>query len=754
MTFDSSLWYRIAFISGACGLAYEILFIRLLSLYFGDVYYVFVLVLASVFLGLAIGYAYGVRWSRYIYLVELGIAGVAVVYGVLHLVLGPVTLIPLIASWGSWWFLWGGVLIMIPMVLIGASIPMLDHLGQQQGTTFPRLYRWYNLGAALLIVIIELLVLQYVGLGQAIIAMSAINVALAGVLWKMVHTVETEQVLSLRQELQKQWQGSAMAVLFVVSISSSLWYVYAIELSMRIFGPSTATISFTIALSVAAISIACWLLEHLEPARMYTWLMIGITGVFASLTWVLNSYEWILQTAHITERSWGHVGVQLGYMMILLLPGFVLFGSSVPVWLQKNNFSVRGVLLTVSLGNMVGMFVGYLVVYQKLIHFVPVVLLVVIAMMLAVYFSVHINTRLWAAVTTGVGLCIVIIIWWPYTDMVQGSKQFFIDKEMRREITDIEGYRKYGNDAMVIHHGDDIRSVVHLGYQTLTFGSDWKIMEREGALGTVGSLYHLDNPEEALFIGLGTGASVGAASHVYDQVTVYEINPAMVDLARNFGQDFDLFRTQDNVDIKINDGIVGVAQEREQQYDLVANITTLPNYYSANKIHALEFMQMAKRVLKPEGVYVGWLDSNAGVNGIRIYNDTLLSVFEECHYYMLNIGYYTYVCGDDLTRSSSSGLSGVENDLVRNILTHLSALQVDLSTEPGNQINSVNYPRLILWNALGKNNERMMEFIQYASKSIDETYRQFDIEKQREFCQALTWFGLHSQASRCQNTPG
>ncbi len=751
MEINKQKFYLLAFASGACGLAYEILYIRLLSIYVGDVYYVAITVLAAVFFGLALGYWFSGRWARYLYVVELCLATVAILYGLIHLLAGPVKILPLMAPFATIHTVIGGLLIVTPMVLVGASIPMLDRFARVYGVQFSGLYRWYNLGAAAFIVLIEVLVLQYMGLGQAIICCSFINFVLAYYFFGLQKSVSLKKDTAVL--LSNLKDKNLLVILFIISLISSLWYVYAIELSMRVFGPGAATISFVIACAVVAISVSCLLLERCDRSILYSALGILIALIYALMGPLLDGYSLVLRYFEIAERSWGHVFVQLGWMVVLLLPVFVLFGSTIPAWIQDGKHKVRVVLTVTALGNMLGIVVGYLVLYQQLIHWVPVIVVVATATYLSWHFAAQGsgNKIRTVASLTAVLLLVAVAWWWPYVYMVQGSKYFFDNPAARHAITEIDAYREYGNDAMVLHHGTNSRSVIHLGYQTLTFDNAGQITKREGALGTVGSLYHLDNSERALFVGLGTGASVGAASHVYDQVRVYEINPAMVKLAQDFGEDFGLFNSPvANTEIIINDGIVGIAQEPLNSYDMVANITTLPYFYSANKIHAKEFMQLAKRVLKPDGVYVGWFDVNSGMNGIRIYNDTLLSVFKDCHYYFLNVGYFAYVCGDKLSEPEPVAPLSARDATVQSILEHMQHLRFDLTTSPSGQINSINYPRLILWNELGKNNPETEAFINFVEKVVRQRYLNLAENERRQFCQAVKWFNLYSLKGRCQ----
>ncbi len=72
----------LTFLSGAAGLSYEVLYVRVLSIYFGDVYFIIAAILVSTFFGLALGYLLAHRLLAYLWAIEalLGLYALITVY--------------------------------------------------------------------------------------------------------------------------------------------------------------------------------------------------------------------------------------------------------------------------------------------------------------------------------------------------------------------------------------------------------------------------------------------------------------------------------------------------------------------------------------------------------------------------------------------------------------------------------------------------------------------------------------------------
>ena len=71
------LLLALSFTSGMCGIAYEILYARLLTTYLGDMYFVSAAILATFLFGIAVGSLAARRLTRWLWLIELFIGAYA-----------------------------------------------------------------------------------------------------------------------------------------------------------------------------------------------------------------------------------------------------------------------------------------------------------------------------------------------------------------------------------------------------------------------------------------------------------------------------------------------------------------------------------------------------------------------------------------------------------------------------------------------------------------------------------------------------
>ena len=410
-----------------------------------------------------------------------------------------------------------------------------------------------------------------------------------------------------------------------------------------------------------------------------------------------------------------------------------------PLWVAKTKTNVSQALVLTALGNALGVSLGYIVFVYASGGVWSIVLMVLAMGSTALWWASKQKSSWWVLVfIVGVSLGLSVCIYknWSSNYVVLGYKQFYQNEPLYL-IQDTQDFRTIGGEAHVVHLQNGARRVVHGGHSTLTFSADnINTKNRQSVLGLVASLYHPQANSSVAFVGLGTGTSVGAAATVYNEVSVFEINPAMVNLTGTFTEENYNVLAKDNVMVSIQDGLVGLAQTNKK-YSAVVNITTRPLFFSANKIHAQEFLAIAKRALKPGGVYVGWLDVLSGAEGLQIYNDTLLSVFAECEYTYLSSGYYAYACSDKLTREQTHPHSTEPE--VQKLYQYFPYASIKLGLPYTGHVNSVNYPRLVLFNSMSHNQENFDTFLAITDKRVKETLRSLGVQEREQMCEALSF---------------
>jgi spermidine synthase len=175
-----------------------------------------------------------------------------------------------------------------------------------------------------------------------------------------------------------------------------------------------------------------------------------------------------------------------------------------------------------------------------------------------------------------------------------------------------------GAQRSIVWAGDGVESSVALaiqpsGYAFLVNGkSDGSTRGDTSTMvwtGMIGGLL-APNPQRALVIGLGTGASAGwlGAIPSMQQVDVVELEPLIVDVARA--------SRAVNLDVMSNPKVrvtIGDARERlltsKRNYDLIVSQPSNPFRAGIASLFTKEYYDAARNRLSPDGAFVQWIQA-------------------------------------------------------------------------------------------------------------------------------------------------
>ena len=172
------------FVSGLCGISYEVLYGRLLGNVFGDQFLVSTAVLLTFMLGLGLGAYHAHRLWRNLWLMEAGIGLYAVLF---TLNLGGIesllyTLLPGIGTAVISSLVMGTALLLIPAFLIGVSLPLFSgytHFLRPDPNYFASSYSLYNFAAAGTVLFVEFWLIRQVGINGAVYLIGSLNLLVA-----------------------------------------------------------------------------------------------------------------------------------------------------------------------------------------------------------------------------------------------------------------------------------------------------------------------------------------------------------------------------------------------------------------------------------------------------------------------------------------------------------------------------------------------------------------------------------------------
>ena len=201
----------LVFLSGAASLVYEVLWLKELSLLFGSTAYAASTTLAVFFLGLAVGNAAFGRWSprlrsplRAYAWIELGIAVSAALYFVLleiyFQLYGPIygALVDRPAAFNAFRVALATLVLLPPAALMGGTLPLLgQHLVRRPdelGRYGALLYAVNTIGAATGAFLAGFVLPLALGFDRAYLLAMAVNVAVAGLAWRLSQVERFEPV--------------------------------------------------------------------------------------------------------------------------------------------------------------------------------------------------------------------------------------------------------------------------------------------------------------------------------------------------------------------------------------------------------------------------------------------------------------------------------------------------------------------------------------------------------------------------------
>jgi spermidine synthase len=155
-------------------------------------------------------------------------------------------------------------------------------------------------------------------------------------------------------------------------------------------------------------------------------------------------------------------------------------------------------------------------------------------------------------------------------------------------------------------------------------------------LGMVSAMQH-PGPRSAFVIGLGTGTSAGWLADVpgMERVDVVELEPRVVDVAREFYGPVNRWALEKaNLHVTVGDAREVLLASR-RSYDLI--VSEPPNPYRAGvaNLFTREYYEAARRRLAPGGIFSQWLQGyQLSTESMQVVYATLLSVFPHVETWM------------------------------------------------------------------------------------------------------------------------
>jgi len=669
------------FLSGACGLVYEVVWMRMLTLVFGATAFATAAILAAFFTGLALGsFAFGKIADRtrnplalyaaleggvgvFAFLMPLLLAGVTAVYVAIErradLSFYPLSLLRLGLS---------VPVLVLPAALMGGTLPVIVKFfvrtGDALGLDVGRLYAVNTFGAVVGAFVAGFFLILFLGVNQAAYLAGVVNLGLAGTVFALSRSIRVEPAVPAPQAPEAAAAtGGQMLSLWAVGLSGLaalalevLWtrsLVYFLDNSTHAF--TTMLTAFLLGIAIGGAAVA-WFADRRIPLLAVfggVEVLIGISAllaipILAGATPVFTGLEgqrldsWFL---------WKWTALRLGRSLSVMLVPTILMGMTVPLVAKihtRGLARVGGSLGRVYSANTIGGVVGSLLAGFALIPLIGVRDgIVVIAGLSAVVGMVLIAAEPALRSRFGVKAGALAVV----------AMVFFAASRPARNNLVPASYRERADGAEVLSYQEGIGSTVKVfrdrqGAKVLSIdgfpvaGTSRGLLDAQQSLGNVPMLLSNAASPRVNLIGFGAGgASWEVLQYDVTGVDCVELVPAVIDAARWFPEVNHGVLTQPRYRLIMGDGR-NYALVSDRQYDVISVDATSPKMAGNGSLYTREFYRLMDRRLSSDGLALQWLPFHLLSDAeVKMTARTFMEVFPHTTLWLSPLRYHALLVG-------------------------------------------------------------------------------------------------------------
>ncbi len=651
-------------VSGALALSYEVIWARKLVPLFGSDAVSVAVVVALFMFGLGLGAhlagRLGDRLARPlgIYaLLEIGLgawvvltpwligwlsAGLVAVAGVLGSDGSSLTILRVVA---------GGLLLLPPTLVMGASLPLLARFAVHVAGRPPgQVISWYTLnlvGAVSGVFLAGFVLLPTFAMSPLLWLAGLVNMLLGLCLWFLARYWERNPALDggaltdvARAATERNGLTALpwMAMSALIGLASMICQIAWTRTIVLVVGGSAYAFSAVLGVFLAGLGLGAWLassaLKRWPTRAVELYVLLGfaaLLALFLSLYLLPLVPGWFLQAFEPDSlgQTLGVFLLQAGTAASLFLMPALLMGALFPLLLrQVLEESPDTALVTsrVYLANTFGCVIGALLAGLWLIPTLgipPTLVLAIGLLCYALLLALPRLPRVRQRLSAGLGMLLVFSFgWWStppwnsqlmsagiseYAQRFAGVSQDQLADHLADQF-DLLFYRD-GPTATISVSRERWSLPRHLFISTngKVDGSSWGDMPTQQLSAHLPLLLHPE-PEQVAIVGMGTGVTAGAAT-LHDSVnavTLLEIEPAMVEGARLFAEVNHGIHDNPDVSIRVIDGRFYLSLV-ESQYDVIVSVPSNPWIAGVASLFTEEFYRLGARALTDGGVFAQWI---------------------------------------------------------------------------------------------------------------------------------------------------
>lgn len=657
------------FVSGATGLAYQVLWVRELKLVFGASTFAVSTVVAAFMGGLAVGgFAMGrfadrlARPLEAYGLLEIGVGLYALLFPLLVTLATPVylsvwrALEPGAMVFGSIQLVLVGSLLLLPTAAMGATLPLLARFAIRglgnAGSRIGTLYSVNTLGAVAGAWLCGFALLPQIGRVRTTLCAAAANVLLGFAALALDRCLGGHSRVDPRPKRDAGPRNLLLtpvaAALALTGFSVLVYEVAWTRLLGLMLGGSTYSFSLMLIVFLLGIAVGGKLGGPFADRLLrigggngllaaFAVIQIGIALVSYAAMYLYPElpfwYVWLFDGVGAEHSPEGRWAVTLLLSALVMAPPAVLIGMHFPIAVravverrEALGEPVGMLYGASSLGGVLGAFLAGFVLLPR-IGLQGTVLAAaageLVAAGLVTSYAFRGRRRRWvpAASVGALGLAVGALFtvlrppWNPML-MTAGLYQYVTQLDDRSR----EGIRRYSVELYdLLFYEEGPTSIVTVarnkGTSHLWLANNGKVdasttadMPTQVLLSAL-PMQFVDDPEDILIIGLASGISAGVASLVpaVETLEISEIEPAVTRAARYFDAWNHGVLSDPRVRVVHNDARNHLLLARPGAYDVVVSEPSNPWISGVSNLFTREFLELGKSRLEPGGVWSQWL---------------------------------------------------------------------------------------------------------------------------------------------------
>ncbi|HEX4999786.1 MAG TPA: fused MFS/spermidine synthase [Terriglobia bacterium] len=649
------LLYLIFFLSGATGLVYEVVWVRLTGLVFGNTSHAIAVVLSAFMAGLALGsWALGrktdqvARPLRFYGMLEIGIgisaALVPFIFRLLdklYMALAPsVEGVP--AADISVRFLTSFVILLVPTFMMGGTLPALARFFARAIDEVERkvavLYALNTFGAAAGTLIAALALIPTFGNRLSTLAIGAVNILIGALAIWLDSRVRMQERAPARVpespapavQADRSRDALVLATLAGSGLASMFYEVAWTRALSAMIGSSTYAFSIMLVTFLVGIALGSAIIGRWRPTaglRLLGFLQFGVAigGLIFLAGYIVLPYVLVGMLRAMDYSFPAVLASQFLCSAGLMIFATLCMGATLPVASQMVSVRMRALGSTIG-GvysiNTVGAIIGSVAAGFLLLPYLGAERTILAGLFVnsALAFALlsHESSRSAFARWGALALLVVATLtmrggtFWKPSMLDQGilvySQQFSSRPELtiaeHYQDTEVTYFQEGSNATISVRRGED-----YLGLRTngKVDASNRADMATQLMVGYLPVLYH-PQPRSLMIIGYGSGVTVGAAATLEELETIdcIEIERAVFDAAPNFSSiNKDSYK---NPKVKMTFADARhVMNVTSRQYDVIISEPSNPWVAGVASLFTSDFYERAAQVLKPDGIFAQWV---------------------------------------------------------------------------------------------------------------------------------------------------